>query len=230
MIEEVDSDDDIRINRMPIQFSSYHAIQLQKDDYPDPPALLIATHGYGQSCKGFIKHFAPFRDKNILVVAPQGMNQFYWKNGRPGFSWMTSYMREYTIPDNLAYMAQLYEQIKQDYAFDEHKVFLLGFSQGVAMAFRFASSGLIKPRGVIACGGDLPPDTNEKLPTLEPYPVLVVHGTQDKTVVQEKSLECIEALTKHNFPVEKHFHDKGHEIPDDAVQIIGNWIEKQING
>ena len=230
MIEEVDNDDHIQINRMPIQFSSYHSVQIPNGDYPDPPALIIATHGYGQSCKGFIKHFAPFRDKNMLVVAPQGMNQFYWKNGRPGFSWMTRYMREYTITDNLDYMMQLYENIKEEYGFDPEKVFLLGFSQGVAMAFRFASCGHIKPRGVIACGGDLPPDTNEKLDSLEPYPVLVVHGTKDKTVVQQKGEECIEALTKHNFPVEKHFHNEGHEIPDDTVTVIGDWIEKQLSG
>lgn len=228
MIEEVDCNDTIQINRMSIEFSSYHAIQLPEGDYEEPPALIIATHGYGQSCKGFIKHFTSFRDKNIIVVAPQGMNQFYWNNGRPGFSWMTSYMREYTMSDNLVYMAQLYEQIQDNYGFDEEKVFLLGFSQGVAMAFRFASVGHIKPKGVIACGGDLPPDVKDKLDSLDHYPVLVVHGEQDEMVKPIKSEECIEALTAHGFPVDKHFFDGAHEIPEEAIGFIGKWIERQL--
>lgn len=228
MIEEVESGDDVQINRMPIEFSSYHAIQLPKKDHGEPPALLIAAHGYGQSCKGFIKHFAALRDQNVLVVAPQGINQFYWTNGRPGFTWMTSYMREYTMRDNLVYIAQLYDQLKDEYGFDEEKVFLLGFSQGVAMAFRFASVGHILPRGVIACGGDLPPDVNDKLGTIDRYPVLVVHGTQDETVKPVKSEECIAALTKHNFKVDQHFFEGAHEIPEDVVAEINAWIDARL--
>lgn len=229
MIEEVDSDDHIQINRMPIEFSSYHALQLPEGNFDESPALMIASHGYGQSCKGFIKHFKSFRDKNIITVAPQGMNQFYWKNGRPGFSWMTSYMREYTMRDNLVYITQLYELMKDEYNIDEEKVFLLGFSQGVAMAFRFSSTGHVHPRGVIACGGDLPPDVHENLDSITPYPALVIHGTRDKTVPQEKGLECIEALKGNGFPVEKFFHNEGHVIPDETINFIGNWVDKQLS-
>jgi len=228
MIEAVDKDEHIQINRLPIEFSSYHAVQTPNQNYDDPPALILTTHGYGQSCKGFIKHFEPFRDKNILVVAPQGMNQFYWKNGKPGFSWMTRYMREYTMRDNLVYMAQLYDYLLEDYGFDEKKVFMLGFSQGVAMAFRFASIGHVQPRGVIACGGDLPPDVEEKLGTFTPYPTLVVHGEKDKTVTKQKGEDCITALQNHNFDVTKHFHEAGHEIPDETVEFVGEWIEGQL--
>lgn len=228
MAEKVDTEGAIQIHRMPIEFSSYHAVLEPESDDEAVPALLIATHGYGQSCKGFIKNFEPLCKKNMLIVAPQGVNQFYWNNGRPGFSWMTSHMREFTIQDNIAYMGQLLESIRGRYTFDESRVFLLGFSQGVAMAFRSAAAGHIEPRGLIACGGDLPPDVHDVLFRLDPFDALIVHGTEDDVVKTVKGKECYAVLQEFNFPVESHFFEGGHDIPPDVVDFIGNWISARL--
>jgi phospholipase/carboxylesterase len=227
MSDEVSRTDSTAIMRMPVQTSSYHAVQVPVShwDTTPPPTLLLAMHGYGQACKNFIRTFSPFAEQNILVVAPQGLHQFYWSNHRPAFSWMTSFEREQTITDNLAYMAQLYDTLQEEYTFDPERVFLLGFSQGVAMAFRFATAGHITPRGVIACGGDLPPDVADRIEEVTPFPAMVMHGTEDTIVPIEKSEACVEVLEQHQFPVETHFFEGTHEIPDAQVEAIGQWIK-----
>ena len=224
MSDEVSRTDTTAIMRMPVQTTSYHAVQVPVNKGDTPPALLLAMHGYGQACKNFVKTFAPFAEQNVLVVAPQGLHQFYWINHRPAFSWMTSFEREQTIADNLAYMALLYNTIQEEYSFDPERVFLLGFSQGVAMAFRFAASGHITTRGVIACGGDLPPDVAARIEEVTPFPALVMHGTQDTIVPIAKSEACVEVLEQHQFPVETHFFEGNHEIPDAQVEAISEWI------
>lgn len=228
MIEEVEKEGEVVIHRMPVTFSSYHAVLEPLGEFDAPPALLITTHGYGQSCRGFIKNFEALREKNVLIVAPQGINQFYWKNGRPGFSWMTSHMREYTIQDNIAYMGELVESLSDRYPYDPDRIFMLGFSQGVAMAFRTAAAGHVEPRGVIACGGDLPPDVHDMLFRLDPFDALIVHGTEDEVVKTEKGEECLRILQEFEFPVESHFFKGGHDIPDDVVAFIGDWITARL--
>ena len=225
MIEELSRENDVSIKRMPVEISSYHAVSEPVGEHDAPPALLLAMHGYGQACKNFVKTFVPLAKHNVLVVAPQGLHQFYWFNRRPAFSWMTSYQREQTIVENLAYMAQLYDSLKEEYTFDPERVYLLGFSQGVAMAFRFASSGHITPRGVIACGGDLPPDVAERLDTITPYPALIMHGLQDDMVPLAKGEACVETLEQHNFSVETHFFEGGHDIPEAQVDAINDWLQ-----
>ncbi|PCJ63793.1 MAG: hypothetical protein COA73_05020 [Candidatus Hydrogenedentota bacterium] len=225
-LEQVAGEDGDYVGRLVVPYSAYCAIKTPAPgEGSELPALLLAFHGYGQSCKGFIKHFAEWPDRNFLVAAPQGVNQFYWNNGRPGFTWMTSHMRDYTIQDNMAYMAQLIETLKEQHPFDPNRVFLLGFSQGVAMAFRLAASGIVSPRGVIACGGDLPPDVEEGLKDLAKFPALVVHGEQDKVVSIEKSVACHQALSDHGFNVSKQTFEGGHEIPPEIVESIYTWID-----
>jgi predicted esterase len=227
MTEEVFRNDEFTIKRMPVQSSSYHAVMEPTGTHESPPALLLVMHGYGQACKNFVKTFAPLIKHNVLVVAPQGLNQFYWSNHRPAFSWMTSFEREQTIQDNLAYMAQLYDTLAQEYSFDPKRVFPLGFSQGVAMAFRFASAGHITPCGVIACGGDLPPDVAENLGSFKKFPALIMHGKEDGIVPIIKSEACVESLSAHSFDVTSHFFDGEHNIPEAQVDVIGSWMQEQ---
>ena len=215
-------------HRITVEYSAYYAVQ-EPDAPSAKPALLIATHGYGQSARSFMRDLAPLKDHDILVVAPQGMNAFYWQNNPPkiGFSWMTSFQRENAIADIVNYMGRLYDDVKDRYAFDEDRVFLLGFSQGSAVAYRFGASGLVRPAGVIACGGDLPPDVAERIGTFEAFPVLVVHGTQDQAMSFDKAKEGEGQLRDGGFDVTTHYFEGAHELPKDVVGEIVAWMGQQ---
>lgn len=191
-----------------------------------PPALLLAFHGYGQSANSFLQPLQGARERNVLVVAPQAPNQFYWQQGSNavGFTWMTRYQRENSLADNRAYLAELMAVLSERYAFDPARVFALGFSQGVAMAFRFAESGVVKLRGLAAVCGDLPKDVEEQLDSVEKFPVLVMHGKDDPVVPMKKSEQAAAALEAHAFSVETDFFAGSHEMPDAIIGRILDWI------
>lgn len=218
-------DGDVTINRLPIEYSAYYAVQ-EPVSGEHAPGLLLAFPGYGQSCKGFIKNFTTLRDRNWLVVVAQGPNQFYWERGRPGFCWMTSYMRGNTVRDNLAYVERLLKRLKSDHEFDSRRVFLLGFSQGSAMAFRYAARGGVRPAGVIAAGGDLPPDVEADLEELSKFPVMIVHGNDDTSMHVDKARRGEATLRDHGFSVDAFYFDGAHELPDQAIERIVAWIER----
>lgn len=206
--------------------SYYYGAWEPAPGFNEPPALLLAFHGYGQSANSFLQPLKPARERNVLVVAPQAPNQFYWQPGSNavGFTWMTRYQRENSLADNRAFLAELMLVLPKQYAYDPERVYALGFSQGVAMAFRFAESGAVKLRGLAAVCGDLPKDVEEQLDSVERFPVLVMHGKDDPVVPPKKSEEAAAALEAHGFVVETDFFDGGHELPDAKIEQILDWV------
>lgn len=206
--------------------SVYYGVWEPQRAVEEPPGLLLAFHGYGQSANSFLQPLKPARDRNLLVVAPQAPNQFYWQQGTSavGFTWLTRYQRENSLEDNRAYLAELIRVLSETYAFDRNRVFALGFSQGVAMAFRFAESGVVPLAGLAAVCGDLPKDVEEQLDSVERFPVLVMHGKEDPVVPPKKSEDAATALESHGFAVETDFFDGGHELPEAKIARILDWM------
>ena len=74
-VEGTASDRSVSVEPLRIDFTVYYAIQEPERNGDKPPALLLALHGYGQSARSFIRPFAPLRQRDTLVVAPQAPNQ-----------------------------------------------------------------------------------------------------------------------------------------------------------
>ncbi len=213
--------------RIPIEYSAYYAVQEAVGSHSSPPALLIAMHGYGQSCKRFIQNFSALADRNFLVIAPQAINHFYWERGKVGFAWLTRFMRDQTLSDTFDYFERVLRAVDRDFDFDPERVFLMGFSNGAAMAFRLGTSGLVKPAGIVVCCGDLPADVAERLPDLERFPVLIAHGKEDPMVSIDKAREAEAALRSNGFETETLFFDGGHEMRPAEMDRILNWLQEK---
>ncbi|MBI3117292.1 MAG: dienelactone hydrolase family protein [Candidatus Hydrogenedentes bacterium] len=220
---------EVRVSPFTINLTVYYA--LQRPSSPDSalPAVLLALHGWGQNCKRFLRDFRPLEAHNILVVAPQAPHQFYldMATKKVGFSWLTIYERTQAILDVNQYLRRLLDHIAQDTPYDPARVFLLGFSQGSSMAYRFAVSGLLQPAGLISCCSDLPPDVAEVLHAHAPFPVLLAHGEEDGLIPREKLSEAGNTLRQAGFPCEEHLFPGGHEITPGLVATIGDWMNQQ---
>jgi len=219
--------DELLVRQLAIETTGYYCVQMPDQEYNSPPVVLVALHGFGQKCKGFMRHFAELRHRNIIVIAPQGPHQFYMQlePKKVGFNWLTIYEKENSIRDFTGFMVRLLGEVQRDHPIPFDRVFILGFSQGVSMAYRFAVSGAISPRGVIACCADLPQDVAEKLASTVPFPVLLAHAEDDPVIPVAKADDAERQLRTSDFPVERLAYTGGHTIPDDVVVRIGDWIE-----
>lgn len=214
---------------MTIEHTAYVGILAPDEVTPETP-LLLALHGYGQSSKRFLRDFKPLRERGVLVVAPQGPSQLYMRYDPPavGFSWLTKYEKENSIADFLKYMAQVYSLIGQRYPSATRKTLLLGFSQGVAMAYRVAARAGVHPSGLIACCADMPPDVADLLTAMPRFPVLLVHGKDDPLISIEKSYHAETQLKEWSYPVDTHFFDGGHLLEPPQVEHIADWICERV--
>ena len=91
---------------------------------------------------------------------------------------MTSQDRELAIADNIAYVDAVLEGLVREHGAPRAIVFA-GFSQGVAMAYRAALAGRRRAAGVLAVGGDVPPELHGT-PAERWSAVLAATGSRDE--------------------------------------------------
>lgn len=216
---------DHEVKPFTISFTVYYATQVSKAPVERPP-LLLALHGWGQNARRFLKDFRCLENEPLLIVAPQGPHQFYLEapGRKVGFNWLTRYDKDSAIRDTNQYLASLLEHIQEEHPYDPERVFLLGFSQGVSMAWRFAVSGLVKPAGMVACCADLAPDVAEKLPAQKAFPVYLAYGREDPLVPPDKIDEAVHTLRDNGYPFTQDIFDGGHDLPEELLQRVAAWI------
>ena len=99
------------------------------------------------------------------------------------------------------------------------RLVFLGFSQGVAMAYRAASTHP-NATAVIALAGEMTPDVHGPLP-----PILIGRGTGEEWYTDEKlkkDLSFLQSLTK----VEACIYDGGHEWTDQFRAAAGEFLAR----
>jgi predicted esterase len=146
---------------------------------PEHAGVLAGFHGYYENAEIQLARLAgiPGADRWTLLSI-QGLHRFYRARTEDVVaSWMTSQDRELAIADNIAYVDRAIAAASNGTALST--LVCAGFSQGVAMAFRAGVRGRATTSGIIAVGGDVPPellaDADARFP-----PVLLVRGAQDE--------------------------------------------------
>ncbi|WMJ74547.1 hypothetical protein RCC89_15435 [Cytophagaceae bacterium ABcell3] len=185
--------------------------------------IWFVIHGYGQLAEYFIRNFTPIHDEENVIVAPEALSRFYLSGytGRVGASWMTKEDRDSEIEDYIQYMNQVYQTLKPHASIN---INILGFSQGVSTAYRWAlSSQLFNPNKLILWAGIFPPDIKtdfgsqiDKLKAVDTY---VVYGTKDP-MLQQEHLEKFEAFKKVKKDLEVITFEGEHEINKAALLKI----------
>jgi predicted esterase len=192
------------------------------------PRLLVTFHGYGQSARTILEEVARIPGIDAWRVASvQGLHRFYTRDDQSVVaSWMTREDRELAIADNLAYVDKAVEILGAQGRRPVKLVFL-GFSQGVAMAYRAAMSGVHRADGVIALAGDIPPELKVRASSegARPWPpVLIGSGWHDKFYGTDKVHADVSFLGARGIAHEVVRFHGGHEWTEEFRQAAGRWL------
>jgi predicted esterase len=183
-----------------------------------PERLLVGFHGYGETAEVHMGELQKIPGiERWTAVAVQALHPFYLnRTGAIVASWMTSLDRELAIEDNRAYVRSVVDQFPPP----RHLVFL-GFSQGVAMAYRIAAGSAAS--GVIALGGDTPPELLESQQRIPP--VLIGRGTREEWYTAEKLEKDLKFLSNVTT-VSTCVYDGGHEWTDEFRTAAGEFLAR----
>jgi len=194
-----------------------------------PPAasgaapMLMGFHGYGEGAEAEMERLRaiPSAD-DWLVVSVQGLHRFYQRRTNDVIaSWMTRQDRELAIADNLAYVGSIVEKLLRERSFP-HVVFA-GFSQGVAMAFRAAAASTCRVAGVIAAGGDVPPEI-AAAGLAKVGSALLCRGVRDEWYTAATFAEDQRRLREANVAVHPLEFDGGHEWTADVIAAADDFL------
>lgn len=196
-------------------------------DVPDHSrATLVGFHGYKETAAIQMEVLRKIaRGRPVGLVSIQGLHRFYSRGGEVVASWMTKEDRELAIADNLAYVGKVLTAVANDTGTPRPLIYV-GFSQGVAMAYRAAALIQRPCDGLIALAGDVPPDV---MPLAGPLPrVLIGRGTGEEWYTAEKAGKDIEALRAAGVSVIEHVFEGGHEWTPAFIERSRAFLDEML--
>lgn len=186
--------------------------------------LLVGFHGYGENAERHLAELARIPgSEGWLLCAVQALHPFYnQKTGEVVASWMTKLDRERAIADNVRYTAEAVAAVRRETAAGETLVYA-GFSQGVAMAYRAAAAAGHRSHGLIAIGGDVPPELAEGglagLPA-----VLLARGSGDTWYTADKLERDLQVLAAQGVQARPVVDQGGHEWTEGIRRAAGAFL------
>jgi len=184
--------------------------------------LIIILHGRGGKAEDFtwIAETFGFDDIHYLLLnAPTAYGEGYsWYQDAPHHS------EGINVSSSL--LTQTFNMLFEK-DFDASEGFLLGFSQGALLTFEFGARYEKKMAGYFAISGHLNDPTlllKEMNPELKTANWICTHGTQDEALDFETAKNQIEVLQDGGFNITFKSYAKTHNIIEEEVKIIQEWI------
>lgn len=183
----------------------------------DAPALL-GFHGYAQNAEDMLAELRALPGlEHWTRVSVQAPNRFYARgDSKVVASWMTRQDRDLAVADNIAYVQQALRDT------GVMRVVCVGFSQGVAMAYRAALRAGTNALGIIALAGDIPPELKDDAAVAWP-PVLIGVGDREEWYSAEKLAADESFLASREVPHKVTRFVGGHEWTDDFRAAAAAW-------
>ena len=195
-------------------------------DPPVPAPLLVGFHGYAEDAELHLERLRSIPGaERWLIVSIQGLHRFYRGRSRDVVaSWMTRENRDLMIPDNLLYVSAVIDEVRRDWTVGTPLVFA-GFSQGAAMAFRAAAIGRHQTNGVLALGGDVPPELDNHSLARIPE-ALIGRGERDDWYTPQTFAADEARLRAAGAKVVVITFDGGHEWTVDFNRVAAAFLDR----
>lgn len=188
-----------------------------------PAAIVVGFHGYVENAEIQMDRLAnmPGAHRWTLVSA-QGLHRFYRGRSQDTVAgWMTRQDRDLMIADNIEYADRVIGSVRAAGV----PVVTVGFSQGVAMAFRAAVHGRCPVDGIVAVGGDVPPELLADRAARFP-PALLLRGERDDWYTAAKLESDVAALAARHATVATSVYAAGHEWTTEVSAAASAFIAR----
>lgn len=173
---------------------------------PETKNVWLVFHGMGYLSRYFLRYFDELPNNENYIIAPQAPSKYYLNNQfrHVGASWLT---KEETVRETQNVLAYIDSVVSKEQLPKNLNLILLGFSQGVSIALRWAASRKINCSQLILYAGGIP---NELTKTDVEF--LREQGTQVKIFIGDED----EYLTEKRMPKEK---EKIASLFGDSAQL-----------
>lgn len=160
-----------------------------------------------------------------LVLAPRAIKA----DPRGGFTWTVDDGNPWpslaAFNEAVTAVANFLHALPAVYEGDPQKTYLMGFSQGAAVAYATAMRhpGLVQ--GVAGLVGFIPQDCDtHNLSALRDLPIFMAVGKKDPLIPYEKALNCAQMLREAGAALEYQEYDTGHKLNAQGMRDLAKWL------
>jgi phospholipase/carboxylesterase len=196
--------------------------------------MLVMLHGIGADENDLLP-LAPHLDPRLLCVSVRAPHEY----AVMGHSWFD--IDWSTVPptydlaqaeESRAAVATLLPALEARHRTDPDRTFLLGFSQGAAIALALALTRPELVRGVVVHSGRLIPDLAARLApaaALAHLEALVLHGVDDPVLPVERGREIRDLLAPLlGDRLVYAEHDVDHGISPASLADVARWLSARL--
>ena len=216
------------------QINLYYDLYVPHTDIQKPMPLIIGLHGYEGNKESMMALLNKIDSRDFIKASVQGPSSFFVREGpddmkpRIGFGWMMQYKAEDTIRLHHKTLLSVIEDTAGQYPLDRSAIFLIGFSQSVALNYRFAFTHPNLIRGVIAVCGGIPGDWDQDKYHDSDTDVLIIAGETDEFYPLERTRTFKDALARRARSSDFRSFPAGHVFPRQSLPLINDWIAERI--
>ncbi len=205
-----------------VPVTTHGRVLLRRAQAQSSRGILAGFHGYMENAEIQLARLEQIPGSAAwTLVSIQALHRFYrGRSQEVVASWMTRQDREAAIADNVEYVNAAIATVDEAGLLP---IVYIGFSQGVAMAFRSAVHAARRAAGVMAVGGDVPPELLADASASFPR-VLLARGTTDEWYTAAKLAGDVAALRQRGVEVEELTYQAGHEWTEAVAQAAAAWL------
>jgi predicted esterase len=205
-----------------------HYLSLAPDAINERTPLAIAMHGFGGNPESMLRLTARMFAHGAVIAALQGPNQFFLGSEvrEVGYGWITNRRPAESIRLHHEMVLHVLAETGREFGIPSERRLLVGFSQAVALNYRFAASHPDAIRGVIGICGGLPGDWKDGDGQRISGSVLHIARRGDERYPPDVTERYPERLRRHAADVEFHLIDGGHQMPSQGDRIVGPWLQR----
>lgn len=199
------------------------------DDHKQMP-LVIALHGYEGNKESMMAVALGINSTDFIIASLQAPNSFFVREGsteanpRIGFGWMMRYKAEDTISLHHRTLLSVIETLAAEHRLNRRAIFLIAFSQSVALNYRFTFThpGLI--RGIVSVCGGIPGDWDEDKYEKSDTDALIIAAEHDQFYPIERARTFKDAIAQRARSVDFHAFKTPHIFPRESLPVINEWL------
>ncbi len=197
--------------------------------------LLVGLHGYAGTKESMMNLLLRFAPAGFLVAALQGPYplisppQAALADAKTAYGWAGLAKREESIRLHHQMILDLIEAVNLERRVDREAIFLVGFSQAVALNYRFAFTYPDLVRGLVAVCGGVPGDLNEGRFSPSDTDILHIAVTSDPYYPVDRSKTFPSLLRSYAPEVELKIYAGGHVFPRRSLGYIRRWLARKAN-
>ncbi len=195
-------------------------------NYPYP--LLVFLHGQGSSEEQILRLAPRLSRRNYICIAPRGPHALATrKDGRPAYGWGPDEQDDPLVEE---YIFRSIEQTRRHLHVHSERIYLAGFREGAALAYRI---GLMYPErfgGVISLNGSMPRHGGPRLrlPEVRKLRVLIGHGIANAIIPLAMAKQDYRLFYTAGLQVDLRTYPTTHRIHPDMLRDVDRWVQDHI--